>query len=456
MKKICIIKAGSAVVTRKDGTLDLNTIQNIGKEISVLIQNGWKPILVSSGASSAGKGFLELDKISPSIVKSLTASIGQSNLIAYYVQLLKIYSPMIQVAQLLISRRNLTNMSVFNSIRNNILSMLSNNILPIINENDVLWEQEINFSDNDHLASTLATMLNVDTVVLISDIDSIYTKNPKLYPDAKRISSLTQNYNEWSINIDDSNVSNGGMTSKLDVFKMMSILGINTYLLSKNKLDKGNSIFQTINNQSLNEGTHLLCKNKKNISDYKRWLLSSSSPKGIIIVSEKGALALSEKSELNYRTNLYCIGIENFFGTFNKGDIVSLRDENFNLIGLGKTSYSFSDLENNKCSRGKVFIHDNFLIKVENDFFVFKDKEFIEQYVKKMKKFEGYRIVQTKPYIIIDNQKKGKSAIDSYVDNIKLDSKKSSDVRYEAKQAFKKMKISTDDWIVFSLTGGKK
>ena len=140
MNKICLIKAGSAVVTREDGSLDLNTIQDIGKMISYIVKNGWSPILVSSGASSAGKGFLGTHSISNDTIKPITASIGQSNLIAYYINLLKIHSPSTQVAQLLINRRNLTNINVYKFVKKNLLTMLSNNILPIINENDVLWK----------------------------------------------------------------------------------------------------------------------------------------------------------------------------------------------------------------------------------------------------------------------------------------------------------------------------
>lgn len=459
-QKICLIKAGSAVVTREDGSLDLNKIQDIGKTISLLVKDGWKPILVSSGASSAGKGFLaEYHNISTDIIKPLTASIGQSNLIAYYINLLKIHSPNIQVAQLLISRRNLTNINVYNFVKKNILAMLANNILPIINENDVLWESEINFSDNDHLASIIASMLNIDSIMLFSDIDAIYTKNPKLYNDAIKIQYLNEDYANWNIEIDDSNVSNGGMKSKLDVFKMMSILGINVHLLSKELLENSGNILDIINLKSTLEGTHLICKTKKYFSKYKKWLLSASIPKGIIIISERGALALSQKNNIQHRTNLYCVGIENFFGKFNKGDIVSLRDEKFNLIGFGKTSYSKNDLLKNKCNQGKVFIHDNFIIAIKDDFFISREQELVFKHVSHLKNSEGYRVKQNKPNILIDNQWKGKNRNNqNYLDNIKLNVKESSDIRYEAKVACNKIGIpfdKIDDWIIFSVLLGK-
>jgi len=460
MNKICLIKAGSAVVTREDGSLDLNTIQDIGKMISYIVKNGWSPILVSSGASSAGKGFLGTHSISNDTIKPITASIGQSNLIAYYINLLKIHSPLTQVAQLLINRRNLTNINVYKFVKKNLLTMLSNNILPIINENDVLWENEINFSDNDHLASVIASMLHVHTVVLFSDVDAIYTKNPQLYSDAKKIKHLDQNYENWNISIDDSNVSNGGMKSKLDVFRMMSILGINVHLLSKNFLSNSNHILDILNLKSENTGTHLISKKKKSFSFYKKWLLSSSVPKGIIIISKKGALALSETNNIKHRTNLYCIGIENFFGKFNKGDIVSLRDEKFNLIGFGKTSYSFDDLLEKKCEQGKVFIHNDFVISIKDDFFVDRERELIEQHVYNLKVLEGYRVKQNKPKIIIDNKRKGKSKENnSYIETIELDEENSSNIRYEAKKSCNKFNIPScniDDWIIFRVLLGKK
>jgi len=337
--------------------------------------------------------------------------------------------------------------------------MISNDILPIINENDVLWEDEIKFADNDHLASVIASMLKVDTILLFSDIDGVYTKNPKLYNDAKKITKLDENYQNWNISIDDSNVSNGGMKSKLDAFKMMSFLGINIHLLSKEILKSNDEILKIMSLNINNIGTHLLPKKKKSYSDYKRWLLTSSIPKGIIIISEKGALALSENNNINHRTNLYCIGIEKFFGNFDKGDIVSLRDENFNLIGFGKTSYSVDDLQKNKCKQGKVFIHDDFIIMVKNDFFIAREKELIEQYVYNLKILEGYRVKQNKPNIIIDNQWKGLSKKHDSLDIIELNKEQSSDLRFEAKKACREIGIasnSLDDWITFSVILGKK
>jgi len=303
-------------------------------------------------------------------------------------------------------------------------------------------------------------MLNVHTVVLFSDIDAIYTKNPQLYNDAKKIKHLDQNYENWNIAIDDSNVSNGGMKSKLDVFRMMSILGINVHLLSKNYLSNSSHILDILNLKLEDTGTHLISKKKKNFSNYKKWLLSSSVPKGIIIISEKGALALSENNNIKHRTNLYCIGIENFFGKFNKGDIVSLRDEKFNLIGFGKTSYSFDDLLEKKCKQGKVFIHDDFVISIKDDFFVDRERELIEQHVYNLKVLEGYRVKQNKPKIIIDNKRKGKSKENnSYIETIELDEEKSSNIRYEAKKSCNKFNIPScniDDWIIFRVLLGKK
>lgn len=451
-KKICLIKAGSAVVTRKDGTLDLNTMQDIGKTITLLIKEGWSPILVSSGASSAGKGFLGSHKIDKDIIKPLTASIGQSNLIAYYINLLKLSSPKIQVAQLLINRRNLTNYNVYNYVKKNITAMLLNNILPIINENDVLWEDEVCFSDNDHLASVIAGMLNVDTVLLFSDIDGVYNKNPKIYNGAEKIINLSDSYKDWNVSIDDSNVSNGGMKSKLDVFKKMSILGIDVHLMSKHILNESQKVIDMLNVNIFDDGTHLLCQNKKNFSDYKRWLLSSSTPKGIVIISEKGASALSQENNTEHRTNLYCIGVQKFYGKFDKGDIVTLRDEKFNLIGFGKTSYSFEDLIAKKCREGRVFIHDDFFINTCDDFFVSRDKELIEQYVNNLKNIEGYRVKSNKPLIVIDNQKKGSCKKNSAdIDEIIINQELTSNIKFEAKQACKKLSITFDDWIIFSV-----
>jgi hypothetical protein len=294
-------------------------------------------------------------------------------------------------------------------------------------------------------------MLDVNKIILFSDIDAIYTKNPKIYRDSKKISYLKGDYQNWKIEIDDSLVSNGGMKSKLDVFKMMSILGIETHLLHKSTLENINIILDVLNLKNLNSnGTHLTSNLKKRFSTYKKWLLTSAIPKSIIIISKKGALALSEKNGISHKTNLYCIGIEKFFGKFNKGDIVSLRDEQFNLIGFGKTSYSFDDLLVNKCQQGKVFIHDDFFIPINNDFFVSREQELIKQHVYNLRFVAGYRVVSNKPKILIDNKKKGQTKSE-FLDLIEITKEKSSLIRYEAKQGYKKFGIQIDDWILFRI-----
>lgn len=452
--KICLIKAGSAVITRKDGTIDLNRIQDIGREISSLVQEGWKPILISSGASSSGKGSIDVNKLAPASQKSLTASIGQSALIAYYSNLLKIHAPNMLVGQILINRRNLAELNVYMSIKQTLMDMLDNNILPIINENDLLKELKLNFSDNDQLASIISTMLNIKSIILISDSDGVYSQNPKLYKDTKKIDQFDDDYKNWNIDIDDSNVSNGGMTSKLDVFKVASIVGINCFLIGKENLSK-NFIKEYLQNKKSLIGTKLLASHNKNLTDYKNWLLTCAIPQGIVILSELGAKAISKKSTKDYRTNLYCIGIKEVYGEFKKGDIVSLRDNDFNLIGMGRTSFSKVDLAKGKCKAGKVFIHDNHIINLDNNFFVNRDNEYVSECLDQIKNQEAYRITQYKPLIKIDNLKKGNKKYSyDFVDEIEYCLEESSNMRYKAKTIAKQLNVSVQDWILFSVLRG--
>lgn len=457
MKKICVIKAGSAVVTQKDGTLDLNIIQNICKEIGILINNGWKPILVSSGASSAGKGLLKEVNIDKAELRALSASIGQSSLISYYVNFLRVYAPTIQTGQILLTRENVIEYIGYSNLSVNISKMIECGILPIINENDVVSNKELSFTDNDQIASIIALMSNASAVILISEANGVYSKNPSIYNDAKRYSILPQDVTKWEIEINDSNVSNGGMTSKIDVFKCMAHMGINCALIGKESLYKDTLYKIITKDEKLSIGTILLCNSTTQYEKYKKWLLTAALPKAIVIVSDMGAKAISGENNDKYRTNLYLIGIEKYFGHFERGDIVSLRDHEFNLIGIGKAQYSSEELKDKKLRRQReessVFIHDNNFVRFEKDFFVNRDKELVEKVHSKIKE-DSFRIVNVRPCLIIDNQIKSNKK--RSVKKFDFTESQTAEILKESRIASKKIGITHDIWRLFGAILGER
>lgn len=456
MKKICVIKAGSAVVTQDDRTLDLNMLQILCRQIGILHSMQWKVILVSSGAVACGAGIFALRKekgVRHEFSGALSASVGQSRLISYYSSLLNTYSPALYAGQVLISRDTLTYRENYVILQSVIRGMLENDILPIINENDAIGLHDNRFSDNDHLAATISTMIDADLSILISDIDAVYTMNPKNNPDAIPLRTLDFEKESVNIEIDDAISSRGGMKTKLDFFYSMYMFGIDCILVHKDALRKS-TLDSIIEDRSI--GTRLETKKDKarSIGSYKKWLATCALPRGIVIVSPLGAEALSGKSQKIHRTNLYCAGIVESLGQFDKGEIVSVRDERMALIGIGRTRYSSQDILEAGC-RG-VLMHDNEFFRMERNLFVNNDKAYIESVLKRMKCNSELRLTINKPgLIIVETSIKGKSEDEALKIEIKGD-----DARRLWQQA-KDAKINigirqVDDWIMYAAMEGNR
>lgn len=379
--KLCVIKAGSTIVTQNNNVLDLNAIQNICLQIIKLNENGWKVILVSSGAVACGRGITKTNPVKNKNSNPILASIGQGKLISYYSNLINTNNSNLDVGQVLITRRAISSKENYNSLKEIILGMLENNIVPIINENDTLGLQGVTFTDNDQLATIISVMLKASCCILLSKVGAIYNKNPNLYDDAKALVEIDIDSEEYGINIDDSDSSNGGMTTKLDIFHAMNKFNARCILIGKSEI----SSLPKVVEGSLNIGTQLKLHNHKNqFSLLKRWLATSAMPKGIVIISPLGANVMAGRTNKKTKSNLYTIGICGYLGQFDKGDVVSIRDEQLNLIGIGKSKCSTDDLRSKKY--GSVFIRENEFFQTNRYLFVDSDVLNIKYTLKKLRK----------------------------------------------------------------------
>ena len=379
--KLCIIKAGSAIVTQNNNLLDLNAIQNICQQIIELNDKGWKVIMVSSGAVACGKGAIKTTVTKHKKINPILASLGQGKLISYYSSFINTNSSNLDVGQILMSRKSIANRENYNSLRDIILGMLEHNIVPIINENDALGSQGVTFSDNDQLTAIISVLVKAKCCVLLSSVGAIYNKNPNLYADAQALAEIDLNQKNQGINIDDSDSSNGGMTTKLDSFNVMHTFRSRCILIGKNDIAK---LPQVIDG-SLQLGTRLKPNpDKKQFSGLKRWLATAAIPKGMVIISRLGAKVMAGRTKKNTRSNLYSCGICGYFGQFDKGDVVSVRDEQLNLIGIGKSKCSITDLENKKC--GSVFMRENEFFQTHKFPFIDSDSQNIHATLENLRK----------------------------------------------------------------------
>jgi glutamate 5-kinase len=229
-KKRLIIKIGTTTLTQGLKKISRGKLEDIANQIKIL-QNEYEIIVVSSGAIAAAKQFVELNKGKSIEVKQALAAIGQLHLMRIYQEVFGDFN--LQCAQCLLTYHDFDNMESRKNVNNTISTLLVNGYIPIINENDTVATEEIQFGDNDKLAALTAELVGADLLVLVTDIDGLYTKDPKEYSDAEMISTIN-NLKPFINGISDSksDLGSGGMKSKLESAEIAQLAGIETWILS--------------------------------------------------------------------------------------------------------------------------------------------------------------------------------------------------------------------------------
>ncbi len=225
MKQRIVVKVGSNVLTRPDGKLDVTRMSALVDQIAWLRQHDYEVILVSSGAMASGRGELKVDHDMDSVEqRQLFSALGQAKLIGLYYDLFREYH--IHVGQVLTMKENFEPGEQYRNQRACMTVMLENNVLPIVNENDTVSVTELMFTDNDELSGLIARMMHADTLILLSNIDGIYSGNPD-----DPASQLIRNVNPGEdlsqyIQTEKSAFGRGGMHSKYTTASKISQEGI--------------------------------------------------------------------------------------------------------------------------------------------------------------------------------------------------------------------------------------
>lgn len=226
-----VIKLGSNVLTSENGELDLTVIQNIVSQISKLKKNGHEVILVSSGAVSAGKSIYTLNNVQDNVIKrQVYSAIGQVKLMNIYADLFAKHN--LVCAQVLATKEDFTREKEnYKNMKNCFKGLLKDAIIPIVNENDVVSLEELMFTDNDELAGLTAYMIEADKLIILSNIEGLFTGDPT-DKDSKLINEV--NLNDKGvfdfISSKKSSAGRGGMESKLKVATMSAEKGIETFM----------------------------------------------------------------------------------------------------------------------------------------------------------------------------------------------------------------------------------
>jgi glutamate 5-kinase len=331
-----VIKVGSAVLTSSGGGLDQKRIEQLAGEIVSIMDERREVVLVSSGAIAAGLAKLGLKKTKgmPLPLKQAAAAVGQSGLMWMYEKTFGAHGK--KVAQVLLTREDLSNRSRFLNARNTLHTLLEYDVIPIINENDTVAVDEIKFGDNDNLSGMVVQLTDADLLVILSDIDGLYTADPRIHADARFIPVVEKITAEMERGAGDalSGVGTGGMRSKMMTAKKVGAYGVPMVIMNGKKAGMLASLF---GNKVV--GTLFLPRLEK-MDSRKHWIAYTAASRGGIVVDDGGREALVNKGK-----SLLPGGVVSIEGTFKVGDCVNCLDIRGNVFARGLTKYSSEELE---------------------------------------------------------------------------------------------------------------
>ncbi|UOF90689.1 glutamate 5-kinase [Fodinisporobacter ferrooxydans] len=330
-----VVKVGSSSLTGTNGLISLEKIQGLTAQIAQLQNEGYRVILVSSGAVAAGLGKLGWKRASITMPEKQAASaVGQGLLIDTYAQLFAEHG--IVIAQVLLTRSDIEDRKRFLHIRNTLETLLQHGIVPIINENDTVAVEEIRFGDNDTLGSLVALVAEADMLILLTDIDGLYTAHPKKNPDARRISDVWEITEEMerSAGGQGSDVGTGGMRTKLTAAKIATHSGILVKIAASSEPDVLQKI---VSGDTIGTTFH---PKPDSIGGKKSWMIHGTRVEGTIAIDDGAVEALTE-----HTGSLLMPGIVAVEGEFHEGAVVEIASAKGEVIGKGVAHFSAWDLK---------------------------------------------------------------------------------------------------------------
>ena len=332
--KRIVVKVGSNVLTEDNG-LNLKVMRSLARQICRLIESGLEVILVSSGAMASGVKKIGLNARPDELPKrQAVAAIGQAGLMMEYEKAFGRYHQ--KVAQILLTSEDLSSRKRYLNARNTIYTLLSWKVVPIINENDTVWVEEIKLGDNDNLAAMITLLMDADVLINLTDIDGLYNKDPRVNPDAELISTVSTINRETEKLAGEipGALGTGGMISKIKAASKVNSAGA-PMVIARGNLP--NILLKLFAGQKL--GTFFIPKMHK-LASRKCWIAFSLKPKGVIRIDEGAAKALLKNGKSLLPSGI--VAVENEFGV---GAPVEFRDQNDEPLGIGLVNYSSAEIK---------------------------------------------------------------------------------------------------------------
>ena len=354
MKRIAV-KIGSNVLTRKDGTLDITRMSALVDQVAELHHAGMEIVLISSGAVASGRSEVKVGKKLDSVsARQLYSAVGQAKLINRYYELFREHG--LKCGQVLTTKENFGSRTHYLNQKHCMEVMLEHGVIPIVNENDTISVTELMFTDNDELSGLIATMMGMDALIILSNIDGIYNGNPAdpaslVIPVVERGKTDLASY----VQTGRSSFGRGGMLTKCHIAQKVADEGI-LVVIANGK--RSHILVDLLKDPETIPCTRFLPAVKP-VSSVKKWIAHSEGfAKGEIHINKGAEEALLAPKA----TSLLLVGVTQVVGDFEKDDIVRIVNEEGKLLGVGCAGYGSEEARALIGSRDlKPLVHYDYL-----------------------------------------------------------------------------------------------
>jgi glutamate 5-kinase len=334
-----VVKVGTSTLTNERGGIDRGFLSDLARQLSTQQRQGNEVLLVTSGAIRAGKDCLQQQTPFPDTLpyKQAAAAIGQGQLMHHYTEAFAWRE--VHCAQVLLTRDDLSDRRRFLNARNTLLALMSLGVVPVINENDTVAVDEIKFGDNDSLAARVAVLTEANLLIILSDVEGLYTAPPD--PNATTLPPVIRTVAKIESALQDlaggstSGVGTGGMRTKIEAARIATESGIRTVIAPGRR---ENVIADIITQQEV--GTAFLPQpNTDRLSARKRWIAYEARPRGSVTVNPPACEKLQKSG-----VSLLAVGITHVKGHFTAGDLIEICTEQGEPFGRGLVNYAAGEV----------------------------------------------------------------------------------------------------------------
>lgn len=335
-KQRIVVKIGSSSLTSDGGGICTEKLTDHVDALAKLKQAGHEVVLISSGAVAAG--FTELGYPSRPVTitgKQAAAAVGQGLLMQAYTEAFRRHH--IVAAQLLLTRGDFSRKEQYSNAFAALSELIDRSVLPIINENDSVSIEELTFGDNDMLSALVSGLVQADTLIILTDINGLYDKNPRQDASAKKYAFLPAITDEIAAfaGSSGSKVGTGGMKSKIDAARTALSLGVSVFIGTGSGAEKLTDILE-----GKGDGTYIGNAPQRLLKNNKQWIALHSFVSGQVIIDQGAAAAILQQGK-----SLLPAGVTSVRGSFHAGEVVEVINEKGIVIGKGQINYDAPELE---------------------------------------------------------------------------------------------------------------